>query len=147
MVSRAASLLLVCRVLSACTPIEEEEQAQLMAVTHAIAEGRRIQARAAGSGKCPDTLPGWKLDQWKENLQTRAGTKRVSYKLSLECKDLEFSILVAYSFDSASYVSGRATGPLQVTYGHFTAPCAFEVSAADDIAAAATKAVLSECDR
>jgi hypothetical protein len=149
MVSRACILLLAACLLAACGSIADDRQGMIAAVAHAIEEARKVQLQLAETGKCPRTLAGWQRVEkgWGEMLEADAGTQKVRYPLALECdKDSEFGILVKYSFDSGDTVSGSATGPLEVTYGHHTAPCTFQVSAADDAVAAATRAVREAAD-
>jgi hypothetical protein len=148
---RALLLALIFCSLSACIPLEDQEQGMTAAVDHAIKEARKIQAQLAQTGKCPDAMPGWHMRELLEQLETRAGTEKVSYPLVLDCyqdkdAELKFGIIVEYSFDSQSWVSGAATGPLEVEYGHFTAPCTFSVSPLDESYAAATHAVHDRCN-
>lgn len=148
---RALCIVLTACLLTACEPPKDVQQGMIAAIDHAIREARKVQAQLAETGQCPQALAGWQFNKLQDALETEAGTEKVRFKLGLDCykvSELRFGIVVKYSFDAGDSISGGATGPLEVMYGHFTAPCTFAVSSADDSLAAATRAVhdAAKCD-
>ncbi len=145
---RSVSLIVMSCLLSGCG-LEDQRQGMIAANISAIKEARKIQAEIAGARKCPDRLSGWQRKgdaRFQDELVRVAGTAKVQYTMSFECyEDLTFEITLKYSFDSGTGASGSATGPLEITYGHFTEPCTIEIRAADDAATVATRVVRERC--
>jgi hypothetical protein len=119
---------------------ENERQGMIAANVRAIQEARKIQAEIAATRECPDDLVGWQRDR---DPASAAPTLEIAdYTLIFECEsNLEFAITVKYSFDSGTFVTGRASGPLEISYGHFTDMHSIEITAADDAAAVASRVV------
>lgn len=145
---RSVSLIVMSCSLAGCG-LEDQRQGMIAANISAIEEARKIQAEIAEAGKCPERLVGWERKgdtPFHDELVHVAGTTKVQYTMSFECyENLAFGITVKYSFDSGTGVSGSATGPLEIVYGHFTKPCTIEIRAADDAAVVATRVVREQC--
>jgi hypothetical protein len=144
MIKRALGVTLISSVTLQGCSVEEERRGRIMANAVAIREAQKIQDEISRTLKCPSELAGWSSDQRAlSRLVTHAGTQEAQFLLRYECFDdgLEFYITVVYSFDSESSVSGSTKGPLEVTYGHFTAPHTLTVSRSDDADAVAARVV------
>ena len=142
----ALTLALTSCLLMGCDT-EDQRQGMIAANVRAIQEARKTQAEIATTRKCPDALAGWQRSRDGLWLETTAGTAKAQYQLRFECQpDLEFSLAVRYSFDSGTYVGGRDTGPLEITYGHFTAPRTIKIAPTDDAAVVATRVVDEPAD-
>lgn len=139
---RGLQLTLISTLLLGCSS-EDNRQGMIAANVRAIQEARKIQAEIAATEKCPDSLVGWQRDQSGLFLVTVAGTAKMHYVLSFDCSrpDLSFGILVKYSFDSGPWVLGSAAGPLEIEYGHVTAPRTFKIASTDDAAVGAARVV------
>lgn len=121
---------------------EEQRQGMIAANIHAIQEARRIQAALAATRKCPENLAGWQPARAGWWLETRAGTDKQQYWLSLDCQpNLHFTVAVKYSFDSGTHVYGNPEGPLAISYGHFTNSQDMKISPQEDATTIATKVV------
>jgi hypothetical protein len=114
----------------------------VLANAHAIQEARKIQTRLAATQKCPDELAGWKRSSVVGPLRTMAGTKEASYPMAFDClDDLSFEITIKYGLDSGTWVSGKAAGPIEISYEDRTGIRTIEISWADDATDLATKVV------
>ncbi len=104
--------------LSACS-YEKPVKAMIAANVFAMNTANALSAYLAENKMCPKELNGWSF-QRKEFI-ARIGSGDDRYPLSLECfSDLEFNIVVKYSFDSGTWVTGSFEGKSEISYGHFT---------------------------
>ena len=141
MLKHGVGAILVSCLLVACG-LDDQRQGMIAANIHAIEQARMVQSVLAETRECPNTLAGWKRDTDTGPLMTVAGTEKVQYRMRLECReDLAFHITVKYGMDSGTFVSGRDTGPLEVSYGHHTEMRSIEISAEDDASEIATRVV------
>jgi hypothetical protein len=111
----------------------------IAANVRAIQEARKIRAEIAATRKCPDNLAGWQQGQYGDLARLIENTY---FKLVFDCQsNLEFSIDVEYDVDSGTTVTGSASGPLEISYGHFTDLHTIEITSEDDAAVVGSRVV------
>jgi hypothetical protein len=112
------------------------------AIVGAIQQAREIQSVLAHSSRCPDELAGWKRPNGLRRLEKEIFTPDMHYRMYFTCNDdLSFDVAVKYDMDSGTFVSGRETGLLEITYGHFTATRKLKIALSDDAALIAARVV------
>jgi hypothetical protein len=118
---------------------ENETQRMIAANVRAIQEARKIQGEIAATRKCPDNLVGWQQGQYGDLVQPMENTY---FRLVFDCHpNLEFYVQLRYNFDAGTAVSGGTSGPLEISYGHFTDLHTIEITSEDDAAVVASRVV------
>jgi hypothetical protein len=129
---RVVLLIFSAALLVACES-EERRRGMVAANAGAIQQAREIQSALAHSRRCPDDLTGWKRPDGLRRLEKEVFTADMHYWMYFTCDDdLSFDVGVKYDMDSGTSVSGRETGSLEITYGHFTATNRLKIAPSDD---------------
>ena len=142
MAKLCAILVSVSMLLVACGSSEPVRREMVAANASAIQKAREIQSLLKQTKKCPADLDGWNRPDGLSRLEKEFLTPDMHYWMYFTCdENLSFNFTVKYDMDDGTFVSGRDTGPLEITYGHFTDSRTLEILPSDDPAAVAMRVV------
>lgn len=133
-------------VLPSCD-LRKQREAMVSANILSIDTAKQVKNILSESEECPTMMDGWELVDSNIGFEYRSysGAGNTQYPVILRCfRTLNFDIMVSYSFDAETIITGGVSKDTSISYGHFTDRKVMPISQQTDTVALARQVVYEQ---